>query len=448
MLHDHHHQSHNQPKKPNIHLCKILFSFHQLSVLLDFVMAERYDGRYSYITTKNWLMRLVSLVGVLSLSIIIVTNVMLADVAHGLDDDVRAALERAQQFETAPVDVGGAQHSGGGGGGGGGADGSRHIWSEVVSWSPRLWHLHNVLWPEEMEHLMELGRQDLERSTVVGEQGASVESSVRTSKGTFIGRLADPIVKRIEERISRLTMVPVENGEDIQLLEYELGQEYKRHPDYFDAQYTDSYNGDQRHVTVLMYLTNVTEGGETIFPHGKWATDELREKYEAPQERGYTNAHGDVVSMCASRDNEGIYVKPQAGDAVMFYGLTPDNLEDINSLHASCPVLSGIKWSATIWMHVNPFRLDMYAMQQKAYLRALENQVSNIIEEKGLDEGGGACADHSDQCKDWVLAGDCVMHDDLRKIVCCSSCSTALALNAEISDVKLRDALEKGAARR
>lgn len=171
------------------------------------------------------MMRLVSLVAVFVGVSVVVAGVLLTDDVYALDDDVRAALDRARQFDTAQVDVAGAhvvssQY--------GGAEGSRHVWSEIVSWSPRLWHLHNVLWPEEMEHLMELGRQDLERSTVVGDKGNSVESSVRTSKGTFIERLADPIVKRIEERISRLTMVPVENGEDIQLLEYELGQEYKR----------------------------------------------------------------------------------------------------------------------------------------------------------------------------------------------------------------------------
>ena len=219
----------------------------------------------------------------------------------------------------------------------------------------------------------------------------------------------------------------------------------QRHPDYFDAQYTDAYNGDQRHVTVLMYLTNVTEGGETIFPNGKWATDELRRKYEATQAHGYTNSLGEKVSICASRDNTGIYVKPSAGDAVMFYGLTPDNLEDIHSLHASCPVLAGTKWSATIWMHVNPFRMAVYADQQAAYLQDLQDDVEDIVLSKGLVDGM-ACEDHSEQCRDWVLAGDCLMHPDLRQLACCASCSLALSLGSEVSDTRLRDALDKNTA--
>merc|ERR1711877_481 len=122
-----------------------------------------------------------------------------------------------------------------------------------------------------------------------------------------------------------------------------------------------------------MYLTNVTEGGETIFPHGVWASETLREKYEATEENGYVNSLGVKVTDCAGKLNkisdgstkQGIYVKPAAGDAVLFYSLLPDNTEDPASLHASCPVIRGTKWSATIWMHVNPFRIADYAQRQR-----------------------------------------------------------------------------------
>lgn len=59
-----------------------------------------------------------------------------------------------------------------------------------------------------------------------------------------------------------------ENGEDIQVLRYEHGQKYDPHYDYF----TDKVNivqGGHRLATVLMYLTNVTKGGETVFPEAE-----------------------------------------------------------------------------------------------------------------------------------------------------------------------------------
>lgn len=56
-----------------------------------------------------------------------------------------------------------------------------------------------------------------------------------------------------------------ENGEDIQILKYEYGQKYDPHYDYF----VDKVNiarGGHRIATVLMYLSDVEKGGETVFP--------------------------------------------------------------------------------------------------------------------------------------------------------------------------------------
>ena len=39
----------------------------------------------------------------------------------------------------------------------------------------------------------------------------------------------------------------------------------------------------------------------------------------------------------------------------MFYNLQPDLTLDYKSMHGSCPVLVGEKWSATAWIHVSPF---------------------------------------------------------------------------------------------
>ena len=226
--------------------------------------------------------------------------------------------------------------------------------------------------------------------------------------------------------------------------------------DYFSTINKD--DGDQRDITVLMYLTDVTEGGETIFPKGTWATEELRARYAVTEENGYVNSDGVRISPCASRDNEGIYVKPSAGDAVLFYGLTPDNVEDPHSLHASCPVISGTKWSATIWTHVNPFRLDAFAMDQTMYARKMRDEVQRIVDEKGLSLGStGECKDHSELCRDWALAGDCAgagadgedalnVDEHMRSSVCCASCTIASRFGVSVADTRLRDALD-GVAR-
>ena len=60
-------------------------------------------------------------------------------------------------------------------------------------------------------------------------------------------------------------MISSENGEQMQILHYEHGQKYEPHADFF----VDDFNvraGGNRVATVLMYLSNVDKGGETIFP--------------------------------------------------------------------------------------------------------------------------------------------------------------------------------------
>ena len=38
-----------------------------------------------------------------------------------------------------------------------------------------------------------------------------------------------------------------------------------------------------------------------------------------------------------------------AGDALLFYTLKPDGSQDDASIHTGCPVLQGVKWTATKW---------------------------------------------------------------------------------------------------
>ncbi|MBA0869641.1 hypothetical protein Goshw_000898, partial [Gossypium schwendimanii] len=217
----------------------------------------------------------------------------------------------------------------------------------------------------ECDHLISLAKSELKRSAVADNvSGQSKLSEVRTSSGMFIPKGKDPIVAGIEDKISTWTFLPKENGEDIQVLRYEHGQKYDPHYDYF----TDKVNiarGGHRIATVLMYLTNVTKGGETVFPQA-----------EEPSRR--RTPPKDYLSECAKK---GIAVKPQRGDALLFFSLFPTAIPDQNSLHAGCPVIEGEKWSATKWIHVDSF-------------------------EKNLDIGGN-CTDLNESCERWAALGEC-----------------------------------------
>ena len=53
---------------------------------------------------------------------------------------------------------------------------------------------------------------------------------------------------------------------------------------------------------------------------------------------------GEGWSECARR---GLAVKAVKGNALLFYSLKPNGVEDNASTHGSCPTLAGEKWSAT-----------------------------------------------------------------------------------------------------
>ena len=75
-----------------------------------------------------------------------------------------------------------------------------------------------------------------------------------------------------------------ENGEGIQVLHYEESQKYEAHFDYFhDSE--NVKNGGQRAATVLMYLTDVEEGGETVFPNSQFITPRTPEQEVSDDEK-------------------------------------------------------------------------------------------------------------------------------------------------------------------
>lgn len=74
-----------------------------------------------------------------------------------------------------------------------------------LSWSPRAYLLKGFLADEEAQHLIELGRPTMRKSTVADNKtGKSMDSEIRTSTGTFLSSGQDAIVARIENRVAQV----------------------------------------------------------------------------------------------------------------------------------------------------------------------------------------------------------------------------------------------------
>ncbi|WZZ84553.1 probable prolyl 4-hydroxylase 7 isoform X2 [Brassica napus] len=232
-----------------------------------------------------------------------------------------------------------------------------------LSWTPRVFLYKGFLSDEECDHFIKLAKGKLEKSMVAdNDSGESVESEVRTSSGMFLSKKQDEIVSNVESRLAAWTFLPEENGESMQILHYENGQKYEPHFDYFHDE-VNLQLGGHRIATVLMYLSNVKKGGETVFPMWEGATNQPKD---------------DTWTECAK---EGYAVKPVKGDALLFFNLHLNATTDPSSLHGSCPVVEGEKWSATRWIHVKSF-------------------------DRVVNKTSG-CVDENESCSKWAKAGEC-----------------------------------------
>lgn len=86
--------------------------------------------------------------------------------------------------------------------------------------------------------------------------------------------------------------------------------------DYFFDKVNGESNGGNRYATVLMYLNDVEEGGETVFPN-----------IPAP---GGDN--GPTFSECARHH---LAAKPAKGSAVLFHSIKPSGELERRSLHTA-----------------------------------------------------------------------------------------------------------------
>lgn len=185
--------------------------------------------------------------------------------------------------------------------------------------TPRIVLLGSLLSHEECDALIEYGQTRLERSPVVSDiDGKTEVHAHRTSRGAMLQRGESELVARIEARLAAVTRWPAENGEGMQLLQYGKGNEYRPHYDWFDASRPGPRKhlerGGQRVATIIMYLSDVEQGGGTSFP------------------------------------NVGLQVQPKKGSAVFFANTDVYRMPDQQTLHAGEPVARGVKYIATKWL--------------------------------------------------------------------------------------------------
>jgi len=186
---------------------------------------------------------------------------------------------------------------------------------ERLSDTPEVLLFKRLLTDDECQYLIEQATPLLMPSVVVDpDSGQMRPHPVRTSENASFPWVDEtPVIHALNQRLAAASGTPAANGEPLQILRYAPGQEYRPHHDALP--HTDN----QRVLTMLVYLNDGYEGGETIFL------------------------------------KTGLRVKGAIGDALLFRNADQQGRPDPDALHAGLPVLTGQKLIASRWIHEKKF---------------------------------------------------------------------------------------------
>jgi len=148
----------------------------------------------------------------------------------------------------------------------------------LLNLNPLVYYEDKFLTPFLCEHLIDLARERLQPSKVLGDDGKPVEHEARSSEHAFIPHHETKFTQEIVAKVSIKMGIHPNQAEQLQVIRYEAGQQYKAHYDSFEGDNLERAleNGGQRIATALIYLNNPISGGGTNFPVLKRRVDAVQ----------------------------------------------------------------------------------------------------------------------------------------------------------------------------
>lgn len=193
--------------------------------------------------------------------------------------------------------------------------------AEIAYNDPHIVLFHNLLTETETDYLVAEGRDVLSNAEVFSMYtGKVIKAQYRTGKSGWLNR-NDYNIWKIMDRVGAITGLDMRYSEPVQVMNYGIGGNYESHYDHATPPNDYSIFGvhawGNRIATMLMYLSDVERGGETVF----------------------TNT------------GPGVVLTPKKGAGVLWYNLKRNGDSDDATKHAGCPIILGEKWVANLWIH-------------------------------------------------------------------------------------------------
>lgn len=179
----------------------------------------------------------------------------------------------------------------------------------------------NFLTEEECDQIIALSKNKLFESRVYDGADDLYETQWRQSSQCWLHD-TEELVDKISQKVKDITNSHHLPQEHLQVVNYKQGGFFSPHYDACQGtpEFCARMNGDEgpRYLTLLIYLNDGYEGGETVFPH----------------------------------HNVQKTVKPKKGKAVLFQSVDEDGEIIPEALHGGQPVKSGEKWIANKWIRL------------------------------------------------------------------------------------------------
>jgi prolyl 4-hydroxylase len=180
----------------------------------------------------------------------------------------------------------------------------------ILSESPDIRLYPGALRAAECAWLIAAATPAIRPSTIVDPvTGVSRPDPTRRAGATNFGpEREDPVVRMLTQRMARASGTALDCAEPLEVLRYGPTDEYRPHLDTLPGA------DNQRAWTVLCYLNDDYDGGETVFTES------------------------------------GLSVKGRRGDMLVFGNLDSAGRPAANARHAGAPVTLGIKWLSSRWI--------------------------------------------------------------------------------------------------
>ena len=192
--------------------------------------------------------------------------------------------------------------------------------ARVLSADPAISAIAGFLAPDVCDWITGRARERLAPAQVVAPGAhATVQDQIRTNSLAELGLVStDLVVLLVRERLSAACGRPVNAMEAPQVLHYAVGQAFRLHEDYLlpdgPHKIRELASHGQRVMTLLIYLNDGFEGGETDFPQ------------------------------------LGLRFRGAKGEALMFSNVLADGSPDHRMRHAGLPPTAGEKWLFSQWV--------------------------------------------------------------------------------------------------